>query len=1262
MASLIAPEYFNNHIDVEGEIIVKSVPNDTGSVLVWNPTTKKISQRTKAEIIADLDVMTLSTHQFVNGQKSFMSVGSPDEYANNLWVRSDDGSQPGITFWKTGFISSTLTLRDDGFHFGVGTSNHYQHVKAEGFRKNGSSDNYFLTGGGADYDSRKKEDSYIHSSRDFASGTLIETDVDYSVTYGEPFLLEMKGNMYSNGNYLPLDFKLQGYIYNDTIISEGGYSTLSYFNYIIALNSNGKLTFWFPRLGYWQGFDAKLTIGYGGLDQGRNRVTSISDNPDPGGTKRVQINLKHLLTKEELVSENIFWEKKNVGGYWALDSDKPIGGLNGNAAQVILSGGLLASSAYTDSQFIPANGIHSKGFVQSDEGFQNRFYKVNERNRIWSFANADNYGLSYFQGSGHVLGEGINFHFGDASSTGYKTFVQNNGRIFSAIDGNSGDWKHKDYDANNYLGADYVGGGQEKPNSTYFGPGKLKLQMLDATQMGNSNFGWSDVLWMSSYSGSDVKKSTAIVSSKNNDRIGFVKQNYDAADWGTFQEFWTTNNLTNPASQSDLDNYYHINKGAGVSNQSELVPNGLQSILTANSGANFDGELANKTLEGTFASFNGYSKTSKDLGFTLFVPTSKEQGVYYKTWYGGNQTPWKRLAEYSDLSGFVSPSELGNYLRKDGGTMTGPFNMESPAMLGRWKSTAQTGNYLTWEKYDGTKAIAYMGADGGAASGGGSGDNFAVRAVNSGDLLLSSDSGVVKIQGAIPWTSSNFNPGEYLARRGLHQDAASVKTDFPLSVTDWASGTGFPSTYGNSLHIAGSNTWYHRIDFPLFSDHLEYWQGVNTTVMTKKGNIPLLSDGERLWTTNNFNPDHKVNSSENAETLGFSNGLSTGAPYIYHKTDGYVFLATRSWVSSNFANQALTGLPEGEDGQWINLTNSTGVLASNYFITSRDGSRDPNTVVAPNGNSRRVRFDFVNAGHVGGTGNYAGVMTYAPWDGTTASTGDSSYQLAFANQTEINGAGIPMLKIRKGIDNKWSSNWYKLWSDADFSQSHIDHWNNMSNDGIILNQQFTNITGNGLFVVDNHHGGESGIYNKKDGFYLTVLKDEYYKYSSTYDGWEGINFNRGDYRIGIGTKANGADKVNVSGSVKATDNFKSKDEKPNTLFIPNGELAYLDDEITNEDNRMRLSHRMIEQQSGVQYYDSDNRMLVIRCTDPNTHFTLGKCFPGQRILVLNANEYDAQGFDIKSTGSSYKIKPFTSIQLFVWDEKTVYKYGENQMY
>uniref|UniRef100_A0AAU6WMI5 Uncharacterized protein n=1 Tax=Chryseobacterium endophyticum TaxID=1854762 RepID=A0AAU6WMI5_9FLAO len=77
----------------------------------------------------------------------------------------------------------------------------------------------------------------------------------------------MKGNMYGGGN--PLIANIQGYIYYDTIIARSGYSTLYYWNYIIALNLNGKLCFWFPSLSYWQGFDVKVTIGNGGLEQGK---------------------------------------------------------------------------------------------------------------------------------------------------------------------------------------------------------------------------------------------------------------------------------------------------------------------------------------------------------------------------------------------------------------------------------------------------------------------------------------------------------------------------------------------------------------------------------------------------------------------------------------------------------------------------------------------------------------------------------------------------------------------------------------------------------------------------------------------------------------------------------------------------------------------------------------------------------------------------------------------------------------------------------
>ncbi|WP_288442621.1 hypothetical protein [uncultured Chryseobacterium sp.] len=1503
---MIAPEYFNNHIAVEGEIIVKSVPNDAGSVMVWNSVTKKISTRTHAEIVSDLNLVTTNTYQDIPVRKSFSGATGNAYNAVALEVRGNgvsDTIYPAISFHQPGLYAATLQYRPNGYHFMNINGNAFDYVRSAGYYKDGSDNEKFLTGGGGDYDSRRKEDSWYHSGRNFPQGTLIETDVDYSVDYGDQFLLEIKGNMY--GNDQPLDCKIQGHIYNGTIISHSGYSTLYYWNGITALNLNGKLCFWFTQLSYWQGFDVKVTVGYGGLDHGNNRVTSVSDHPDPGGTKRVQINLKHLLTKEELVSGNTFWEKKDTGSYWALDSDKPIAGLNGNNSQVILSGGLLASSSYTDSQFIPPYGIHSRGFVQTDEGFQNRFYKTDERNRIWSFANADAYGLSYYQGSANSLNEGIGFHFGDPDHpthylgrsgqiyskqgiystsftsgnnqvlnySGSSTLYIGNPTINTIIESNNNDIIHSKngvngvvWDAHNlnpstfvntstlnnyvpYTGAsqdvnlgtkdlEFEDGGsinksQNKVrifNKVYQGyydvgghTGILAIKMpqaspehamfsIDINIYGYESqyLGKVNVAFYKYVSGTLVTNGSKAIWEVTDNfptttaRIGIGTDGYVSILLGESETFWNGYFSFEVARvEVKYGNYYqdwNLGWSHALEPNLDLYPSHIITlpsdvVATRSWLTNFaDSSYIPKAVQfnDNFNSLGGYSssgvyRANNNAGGVqhLYSPmlhmgaqdttaqlqikyndTNADAGeLVYRSGHNGNWTLWRKAwdnvnfkpsdyqtrntdeiisaaksyynripfklknssykswsiqkptnnnlilapsvtnnAEDWDLnngitftdagqvssrgfnkvgyndnyiltagggqrlaSDFVSSSDLGNYLRKDGGTMTGAFNIETPAMLGRWKSTAQTGNYLTWQKYDGSKDIAYIGADGNSAVWSGAGDSFAMRAVNGGDLLLSSDSGAVKIQGGIPWTTNNFNPGEYLAKRGNHQDATAVKTDYPLSVTDWATGNGFPSTYGNSLHIAGNNTWYHRIDFPLFSNHLEYWQAINTTTMTKKGNIPLLSDGESLWTNNNFNPDAKVNSAENAQTLGFSSGLSAGAPYIYHRTDGYVFLATQSWVSSNFTSQTLSIQPEEEGGQWINLTNSNGVFATNYFVTSRDGSRNPDTVVAPNGNSRRVRFDFIQAGHVGGTGNYAGVMTYAPWDGTSASTGDSSYQLAFANQTEINGAGIPMLKIRKGIDDKWSSKWFKLWSDADFSQGNINSWNYMSNNGVIVNQQFTSHTGNGLMVADEYNGGESGIYNEQDGFYLTVLEGEYYKYSSKYKGWEGINFHRKSHNIGIGAPANDSHKVNIAGpvyvegSVKATENFKSKDEKPNTLFIPDGSLSYLDDEIINEDSRMRLSHGMIEQQPGIQYYDSDNRMLVIRCMY-GEQFTLGKVFRGQRILVLNASDSYGQGFDIKSAGYSYKIPPYSSIQLFVWDEKTVYKYAENKMY
>lgn len=127
----------------------------------------------------------------------------------------------------------------------------------------------------------------------------------------------------------------------------------------------------------------------------------------------------------------------------------------------------------------------------------------------------------------------------------------------------------------------------------------------------------------------------------------------------------------------------------------------------------------------------------------------------------------------------------------------------------------------------------------------------------------------------------------------------------------------------------------------------------------------------------------------------------------------------QSLHAANYNSYAPSLTGAGASGTWsINVTGSA------LRVVYNDGPRDLSDRL-PNSFARTVNFDFVNAGIVGGTGNYGGVMSFHPWTGTTASTGDSSYQLAFLNETSINGAGLPGLRLRKGIDTTWGP-WYSL--------------------------------------------------------------------------------------------------------------------------------------------------------------------------------------------------------------------------------------------
>lgn len=127
---------------------------------------------------------------------------------------------------------------------------------------------------------------WVHSDRNFSNGTLITTDINYAVTNGDPFVLEIRGNSY--GNIIPLDLLYQGYIYADTIINHGGLSNGLNISGLVAINNGGNLCFWFPHQGYWQGYNVKVYVPY--ATRAVNRVTSITDVVKPTTAKQVDLS------------------------------------------------------------------------------------------------------------------------------------------------------------------------------------------------------------------------------------------------------------------------------------------------------------------------------------------------------------------------------------------------------------------------------------------------------------------------------------------------------------------------------------------------------------------------------------------------------------------------------------------------------------------------------------------------------------------------------------------------------------------------------------------------------------------------------------------------------------------------------------------------------------------------------------------------------------------------------------------------------------
>lgn len=127
---------------------------------------------------------------------------------------------------------------------------------------------------------------FFTTQRDFADGTLIRTSIDYSVTHGDPWYLEIRGDAFSRE--FPCFTLAQGYIYDNTIVNYGVYHGGGVnIDNLVAMNLDGNLCFWFPRQGYWEGYSIRCSSSY---DYNHNLVTSVTNSAKPSGTKEVDIS------------------------------------------------------------------------------------------------------------------------------------------------------------------------------------------------------------------------------------------------------------------------------------------------------------------------------------------------------------------------------------------------------------------------------------------------------------------------------------------------------------------------------------------------------------------------------------------------------------------------------------------------------------------------------------------------------------------------------------------------------------------------------------------------------------------------------------------------------------------------------------------------------------------------------------------------------------------------------------------------------------
>ena len=252
----------------------------------------------------------------------------------------------------------------------------------------------------------------------------------------------------------------------------------------------------------------------------------------------------------------------------------------------------------------------------------------------------------------------------------------------------------------------------------------------------------------------------------------------------------------------------------------------------------------------------------------------------------------------SDLS-LATTVQLGNYLPLSGGTLTGGGAISSNGdIIVQQTEVGGNATGLFWQDIPNSQFISGIGA-------------YTEHGNHYWHYLG---------WGAYPWsTATSLAVGDNVFTYKDHKVYHAGNVENFIFGTNWT-GTTEASSYDLGLppnSFKPSKSGFYRPNNENDYGSLLIWVSHTYTTNEYGVGIAFGYDGleayitgtdsagnktpnRRIWQSENFNPDTKVNNIESVIGIGFTASDPNLAPYFYHPVAGHRFLGTQTWVNTNF--------------------------------------------------------------------------------------------------------------------------------------------------------------------------------------------------------------------------------------------------------------------------------------------------------------------------------------------------------------------------